>query len=127
MLPHILFDFISYNFIEKGVILIMESFRLNETDINLLNKFMSENNITNKTEAIRQCIRKSVGQQDLNNFMFDINNKMNKLVHNQFLTKKLLEQFFANMGFKKNIDVESSDILEEFNDRFNKYGNNFLG
>lgn len=105
----------------------MESFRLNETDINLLNKFMSENNITNKTEAIRQCIRKSVGQQDLNNFMFDINNKMNKLVHNQFLTKKLLEQFFANMGFKKNIDVESSDILEEFNDRFNKYGNNFLG
>ena len=41
----------------------MESFRLNETDINLLNKFMSENNITNKTEAIRQCIRKSVGQK----------------------------------------------------------------
>ena len=105
----------------------MESFRLNEKDLKLLNKFMEENHLTNKTEAVRECIRKSVGQQDLNNFIFDINNKMNRLIHNQFLTRKLLEQFFVNMGFKKNIDLESSTSLEEFNNQYNSYGNKFLG
>lgn len=105
----------------------MESFRLTEKDMNLLNKFMEENHITNKTEAIRECIRKSVSNQDLNNFIFDMNNKMNRLVRNQFLTKKLLEQFFVNMGFKKNIDVESSESLNDFNEQNDKYKNKFLG
>jgi len=104
----------------------MESVRLTEKDTKLLNKYMEENNIDNRSEAIRQCIRKSVNQMDLNNFMFDINNKMNRLIHNQFLTRKLLEQFFVNMKFNSNTDVESSESLEEFNDRFNKYGNKFL-
>ena len=104
----------------------MESVRLTEKDTKLLNKYMEENNIDNRSEAIRQCIRKSVNEMDLNNFMFDINNKMNRLIHNQFLTRKLLEQFFVNMKFNSNTDVESSESLEEFNDRFNKYGNKFL-
>ena len=104
----------------------MESVRLTEKDTKLLNKYMEENNIDNRSEAIRQCIRKSVNQMDLNNFMFDINNKINRLIHNQFLTRKLLEQFFVNMKFNSNTDVESSVSLEEFNDRFNKYGNKFL-
>lgn len=104
----------------------MESVRLTEKDTKLLNKYMEENNIDNRSEAIRQCIRKSVNQMDLNNFMFDINNKMNRLIHNQFLTRKLLEQFFVNMKFNSNTDVESSESLDEFNDRFNKYGNKFL-
>ena len=105
----------------------MESFRLTEKDMNLLNKFMEENNITNKTEAIRECIRKSVANQDINNFIFDMNIKMNRLVRNQFLTRKLLEQFFVNMGFKKNMEVEASESLNEFNDQFNNYKNKFLG
>ena len=90
----------------------MESVRLTEKDTKLLNKYMEENNIDNRSEAIRQCIRKSVNQMDLNNFMFDINNKMNRLIHNQFLTRKLLEQFFVNMKFNSNTDVESSERLE---------------
>ena len=104
----------------------MESVRLSDSEIKLLNKFMQENNIDNKSEAIRECIRKSVNQMDLNNFMFDINNKMNRLIHNQFLTRKLLEQFFVNMKFSVNTDIDSSESLEEFNDRFNKYSNKFL-
>ena len=104
----------------------MESVRLTEKDTKLLNKYMEENNIDNRSEAIRQCIRKSVNQMDLNNFMFDINNKMNRLIHNQFLTKKLLEQFFVNMRFSINTDPNSCETLEEFNDRFDKYKNNFL-
>jgi len=104
----------------------MESLRLSEKDIKLLNKFMEENDIENKSEAIRQCIRKSTSQNDLNNFIFDINNKMNRLIHNQFLTKKLLEQFFVNMRFNSNTDVNSSITLDEFNEQFNKYSNKFL-
>mgnify|MGYP002621110769 FL=1 len=73
----------------------MESLRLSERDIKLLNKFMEENNIKNKSEAIRQCIKKSATQMELNNFMFDINNKMNRLIHNQFLTKKITRTIFC--------------------------------
>lgn len=105
----------------------MESFRLKENDMELLQKFMKENNIKNKSEAIRECLKRSVQQQELNDFMFDINMKINRLVHNQFLTRKLLEQLFVNMGFKKNLDSVSSSVLKEFNDRYNSYGNRFLG
>lgn len=73
----------------------MESLKLSEKDIKLLNKFMEENDIENKSEAIRQCIRKSTSQNDLNNFIFDINNKMNRLIHNQFLTKKTIRTIFC--------------------------------
>ena len=104
----------------------MESVRLTEKEIKLLNKYMEENNIENRSEAIRQCIRRSASQIELNNFMFDLNNKMNRLIHNQFMTRKLLEQFFANMKFNSNADVNSSESLEEFNDKFDKYVNNFL-
>ena len=105
----------------------MDSFRLNEKDKRLLNQYMEKNNLKNRTEALRECLRKAVASQEIENFIFDINNKLNRLVYNQTMTKKLLEQFFVNMGFQKNIDVKESEILEEFKEKNNKYGNNFLG
>ena len=48
---------------------------------------MKENKIKNKTSAIRECIRKSVQEQNLQDFIFDINNKINRLNRNQFLVK----------------------------------------
>lgn len=86
---------------------------------------MRENNIDNKTEALRECIKKSVAKQDIDSLLFDLNNKMNRLIHNQYLTKKLLEQLFVNMKFAKNSDINLSESLEDFNDNFNKYGNKF--
>ena len=105
----------------------MESYRFTNRDLSLLDKFMKENNISNKTEALRECIKRSVSRQDFDSLFFDLNNKMNRLIHSQYLTRKLLEQFFVNMKFTKNSDVNLSDNLMEFNDKFNKYENNFLG
>ncbi len=105
----------------------MESYRFTKTDLSLLDKFMKENGISNKTEALRECIKRSVVRQDIDSLIFDLNNKMNRIIHNQYLTKKLLEQFFVNMKFTKNSAVDLSECLEEFNSKFNKYGNKFLG
>ncbi len=106
---------------------IIECYRFTKSDLVLLSKFMKENGIDNKTEALRECIKRGVARQDIDSLIFDLNNKMNRLIHNQYLTKKLLEQLFVNMKFAKNSDVELSESLEEFNNKFNKYGNKFLG
>jgi len=105
----------------------MECYRFTKSDLVLLSKFMKENGIDNKTEALRECIKRGVARQDIDSLIFDLNNKMNRLIHNQYLTKKLLEQLFVNMKFAKNSDVDLSESLEEFNNKFNKYGNKFLG
>lgn len=82
---------------------------------------MKENKIKNKTSAIRECIRKSVQEQNLQDFIFDINNKINRLNRNQFLVKKLLEQIYVNLNFKQNLDVNSNVGLNEFNEKFDSY------
>lgn len=105
----------------------VESFRVTKNDLKLLDKFMKENNILNKSEAVRECIKRSVAAQDIHTLLFDLNNKINRLVHNQYLTKKLLEQLFTNLKFSKNSDIKSNEVLEEFYDNFNNYGNKFLG
>lgn len=105
----------------------MECYRFTNSDLKLLDKFMKENNISNKTEALRECVKRSVAKQDTDTLLFDLNNKINRLIHNQYLTKKLLEQLFTNLKFSKNSDIKSNEVLEEFYDNFNNYGNKFLG
>lgn len=105
----------------------MDAFRLNTKDKTLLIKYMEKHNIKNKSEAIRECIRISATKQEIDNYLFDIDNKINRLIFNQTLIKKLLEQLFVNMGFKKNIDVNESETLEDFKEKNNKFRNSFLG
>ena len=105
----------------------MKSYRFNEKDLDMLNKFMKENNIKNSTEAIRECIKRSVNKNDNDIVLFDINLKINRLIHNQYLIKKLLEQLFTNMRFSKNFEIESNNNLKDFYSQFDKYKNNFLG
>lgn len=104
----------------------IESFRLNDRDLYLLNKFMEENNFKNKSVAIRECIKRSVAINDTDTMLFDLNNKINRLIHNQYLTKKLLEQLFTNLKFSKNSDIKSNEVLKEFYESFDKYRDNFL-
>ena len=105
----------------------METFRVDDEERKMIDRFMEKNKIQNRSEAIRECIKRAVDTQTIENFIFDINNKINRLVAINTSTRKLLEQFFANMGFKKNIDVKKCESLEEFKEKNNKYGNNFLG
>ena len=105
----------------------MNSVRLNEDETRLLEKFMKDKKIKNKSQAIRECIKIAVAHQDINSFIFDINNKINRLVYNVTMTRKLLEQLFVNFGLKKNLDVKHNECLNEFKEINNKYRDNFLG
>ena len=104
----------------------MESYRFTKTDLSLLDKFMKENGISNKTEALRECIKRSVVRQDIDSLIFDLNNKMNRIIHNQYLTKKLLEQFYANMEFPVDQDVKTEAGLKRFYENNNFYLNKIM-
>lgn len=107
--------------------MVMNSFKLSESDMKLLNDFMKDNNIKNKSLAIRECIKIATEKDDLKSFMFEQNNKSNRMLHNIFVIKKLLEQHFVNTGFAQNIELEKDECLKKFYDKYNSYKNNFLG
>lgn len=107
--------------------MVISSVRLDDKDEKLLNKYMEENHIKKRSDAIRECIRYCVDKNDLKDIINDINTKTNKLIRNQFLIKKLLEQDFVNGVYGKNKDVESDECLKDFYERYHSYKDNFLG
>lgn len=104
------------------------SFNLDEKDIDLLNKYIKKNKIKNKSVAISECINKTCNNTNLSDLFFDMDSKLNRLVHNVFLIRKLQEQFFTNMEFYDNNDPKIDKCLNEFLDKTNRYRshNSFL-
>ncbi len=51
----------------------------------------------------------------------DMDSKLNRLLYRETFTKKLLAQFFVNMGFAKNISLENDKCYQEFLESNNKY------
>ena len=102
------------------------SFNLKEKDLDLLDRYIKENNIKNKSVAISECINKTCNKTDLTDLFFDIDSKLNRLVHNVFLIRKLQEQFFANTRFRLNFNTKEDKCLNEFLDSNDRYHNNFL-
>lgn len=88
---------------------------------------MEENHIKKRSDAIRECIRCCVDKRDLNASINDLTIKINRLVHNQFLIKKLLEQNFVNSVFGKNKDINADECLKDFYEEYRTYKDNFLG
>lgn len=107
--------------------MIVNSFKLSEKDVLLLEEFMNDNNIKNKSAAIRQCIKIAIENKNLEDFLFEQDKKMNRLLHNVFMTKKLVEQFFVNTGFAENINLSSDFCLKEFYKINDSYKKDFLG
>lgn len=99
------------------------SVKLYEKELVLLEKFMKENNIKSKAEAIRRCIELAVNLESRKDLMLDINNKLNRIIYRENIQKKLLEQFFANMVFKKNYNVKDDECLLNFYDENDSYSN----
>ena len=87
------------------------SVKLYEKEALLLSEFMKQNNIKSKAQAIRKCIEIAVNLESRNDLLLDINNKLNRIIYRENIQKKLLEQFFANMVFKKNYDVKGDKTL----------------
>ena len=87
---------------------------LGKEEEEMLAKFMKEHNIKTKAKAIRKCIRIAAKEQMIYNMLLDINDKVNRLLYRANITKKLLEQFYANLQFEKDQDVETEEGLLRF-------------
>lgn len=87
---------------------------LHEEEAKLLSKYMKDNNIKTKAEAIRNCIEFASRKLSVDDMICDIDNKINKLLYRENFKKKLLEQFYANMEFDKEVDVKTEQGLLRF-------------
>ena len=56
----------------------------------------------------------------------DIDSKLNRIIYRENIQKKLLEQFYANMVFKKNYDVKTDESLNRFYQENNIYSNKII-
>jgi len=84
---------------------------------------MKENKMKTKAEAIRKCLKTAVNIEAKYDMLKDIDSKLNRIIYRENIQKKLLEQFYANMVFKKNYDVKTDESLIKFYQENNIYSN----
>lgn len=87
---------------------------LNEDESILLKNYMKENKIKSKAEAIRKCLKTAVNMESKYDMLKDMDSKLNRIIYRENIQKKLLEQFYANMVFRKNYDVKTDESLNKF-------------
>ena len=92
----------------------------------LLLDYMKENKIKTKAEAIRKCLKTAVSMEAKYDMLKDIDSKLNRIIYRENIQKKLLEQFYANMVFKKNYDVKTDESLNKFYQENNIYSNKII-
>lgn len=99
---------------------------LNEKESILLKDYMKENKIKSKAEAIRKCLKTAVNMESKYDMLKDMDSKLNRIIYRENIQKKLLEQFFANMVFRKNYDVKADESLNKFYQDNNSYSNKIM-
>ena len=89
------------------------------------NDFQKRNKIKSQTKAVQECLKLVLNGSDYVTTVTEIESKLRTILYRQNVQKKLLEQFFANMGFPINEDIKKDKKLQEFyENNFNyKYGN----
>lgn len=97
------------------------SVKLYEKDELLLSKFMKQNHINCKADAVRKCIEIAVNLDSRDDLLLDIDNKLNRIIYRENFQKKLLEQFYANMEFPIDKDVKTEKGLQRFYQNNNFY------
>lgn len=99
---------------------------LNEDESILLKNYMKENKIKSKAEAIRKCLKTAVNMESKYDMLKDMDSKLNRIIYRENIQKKLLEQFFTNMVFRKNYDVKTDESLNKFYQDNNSYSNKIM-
>ncbi len=102
------------------------SVSFNEKESLLLLNYMKENNIKSKVEAIRKCLKTAISIEAKYDMLKDMDSKLNRIIYRENIQKKLLEQFFANMVFRKNYDVKEDESLIEFYQNNDFYSNKIM-
>ncbi len=62
---------------------------------------------------------------DYQDTLYEINQKLNRILYRQTLNKNVVEQLFANLGFSENYDIEKDEKLKEIYEKNNKYRGRF--
>lgn len=88
-------------------------------------EYMDERNIKTKSGAIRDCVNRIVNTKEFQDSVYEINQKLNRILYRQSQSKKVQDQFFANFGFGANEPVEDDEALKEVYTRINKYTGRF--
>ena len=99
---------------------------LNAKESVLLLDYMKENKIKTKAEAIRKCLKTAVSIEAKYDMLKDMDSKLNRIIYRENIQKKLLEQFYVNMVFKKNYDVKTDESLNKFCQENNIYSNKIM-
>lgn len=86
-----------------------------------LKKYMKEHKIKTKSVAIKECINKVLLTSEYNSYMFEISEKLNRILYRQNVNKNVLEQMFVNFGFPENYEIEKDELLKEIYQKRNKY------
>lgn len=85
-----------------------------------LNDYMKENNIKLRSIAIKRCIEDATSKENFKSALYEFDKKLNRILHRQSLSKKILEQLFSNMGFTENLDSKKDELLNEIYDEYSK-------
>ena len=103
------------------------SVRFSDEEYMSLQNFMNENNINNKSKAFRKALEIANKEQDNNSFLKNVDDKLNRIIYNEIIIEKLLEQFFATTGFSINSNPRNDKTLQDFYEKNYSRKNNFLG
>lgn len=90
-----------------------------------LDTYMKKNNYAKRSVAIKDCITKVILDEERQSLMFEINDKLNRILYRQNLNKIVQEQMFANFGFPLNYDVKEDKLLKEIYVKNDKYTGRF--
>lgn len=82
---------------------------------------MKNNDFKTKSSAIRDCMNKVLITDGYQNNIYDINQKLNRILYRQHINREILKQLFVNFGFPKNYDIDNDEILKEIIEKNNKY------
>lgn len=99
---------------------------LSEKESMLFLDYMKENKIKTRTEAIRKCLKTTISIEAKYDMLKDIDSKLNKIIYRENIQKKLLEQFYAKMVYKKSYDVKEDENLNKFYQENNIYINKIM-
>ena len=102
------------------------SVRLDEDEFEVLDEIVQKNKYKNRSQAVRKCIKVYKEKSYFEELFYEINSKLNKLNHNQFLMKNLQEQFFVNMQFDENLNKKEDKCFCEYMARNNPYSNGIM-
>jgi len=102
------------------------SVNLYEDETIMLNDLIKKYNYKSKADVVRGCIKIAYNIESTFDKLSDIDNKLNRLLYRENITKKLVEQFYANMEFKKDQDVKTEEGLVRFYENNNFYINKIM-